>query len=271
MRNLLMQFIPPIFLSVFRSLVRGNYGLQGDYKRWEEAEALCQGYADDGLFERVKTAALRVKSGEFFSERDSFLFKEPQYSWASLSCLLSVAAREGGRLSVLDFGGSLGSSYFLNRRFLAGIDAQWSVVEQAHFVEFGAAHIAEGQLGFFPDIAICRQGLQPNVLLLSSVLQYLPAPQHWLDTLCAEGLPYIVIDRTPFNQLGRDVLKVQRVDPRIYTASYPAWTLDEGSFLAQVDRHGYRVIETFDSPLDTHGEDFIFKGFFLEKVSHAIS
>ena len=52
-------------------------------------------------------------------ERDSVLFDTIRYSWPLLSDLLRAASEDQNHLSVLDFGGSLGSSYYQNRVFLS--------------------------------------------------------------------------------------------------------------------------------------------------------
>ena len=92
-----------------------------------------------------------VKRGEAVFERDSVIFDKVQYAWPVTAGLMWVAARNGGRLSVLDFGGSLGSSYFQNREFLAYLpNVRWSVIEQAHFVKAGRKHIQDERLVFYP-------------------------------------------------------------------------------------------------------------------------
>ena len=79
------------------------------------------------------------------------VFNEVQYAWPLLAGLLWVAAKHGGRLEVLDFGGSLGSSWFQNRAFLAGLGAVgWNVVEQSATVDVGRREFADETLCFIP-------------------------------------------------------------------------------------------------------------------------
>ncbi len=64
-------------------------------------------------------ATRKVVAGEAVYERDSVVFDHLEYAWPLLACLLQIAA-ERRSLRVIDFGGSLGSSWRQNRRFSVG-------------------------------------------------------------------------------------------------------------------------------------------------------
>ena len=266
MKRLIKQLVPPLLIEWIRSIKNSQYGFKGDYSSWEAAESQCKGYADDIIFERVKGAALAVKSGECYGERDSITFQEPQYIWASLACLMHVAAREG-QLRVLDFGGSLGSVYYMNRRFFNGLTVEWSIVEQPHFVDFGKAVLSDEVLNFFHGVDECLSVKSPNLLLLSSVIQYLATPFSILEELLSKNVPFVLLDRTPLTKAERSILTVQHVNPVIYSADYPAWIIDEYQLLEIFSSYGYEMIETFHSELDSSGDGFTFKGFFFQKVT----
>ena len=120
---------------------------------------------------------MKVKNGEAVYERDSVLFDEIEYAWPGLAGLMWSRLRCGGTLNVLDFGGSLGSTYFQNRAFLSVLPGvRWNIVEQSRHVETGKAWFEDDRLRFYPDIADCLADTQPNVVLLSNVLQYLEHP-----------------------------------------------------------------------------------------------
>ena len=86
----------------------------------------------------------------------------------------------------------------------------------------------------------CAAGM-PDVLLLASVLPYLPAPLEILSGLLQLGAAWVVVDRTGFTREGRARLTVQRIPRSIYPASYPCWFLDRAEFLAQFAGR-YRLI-----------------------------
>src|ERR1700710_2101728 len=118
------QFIPPFFFTLVKK--GGKYGWKGGYKNWQDAGNSSYHYDDAEILEKVKQALIKVRNGEAVFERDSVLFSEIQYSWPLLSALLWIITINKGKLKVADFGGSLGSTYFQNRKFLLGASVlQW--------------------------------------------------------------------------------------------------------------------------------------------------
>jgi putative methyltransferase (TIGR04325 family) len=197
--------------------------------------------------EKVRRAAIKVKNGGAVFERDSVVFGQVDYSFPVLAALLCSAVESQNRLSVLDFGGSLGSHYYQNRAFLSGVKAiEWSVVEQTAFVESGRNQFQDEILKFYFNVDECLRERNPGVLLLSSVLPYLPDPRGFLASVLRKGFPMIVVDRTPLIPGSRDRLTVQRVPPSVYPASYPAWFFSRDRFLDEF-RAGYELCAEFDA------------------------
>lgn len=218
----------------------------GNYSSWQKAKADANGYEDKEILEKCKDALLKVKSGDAKYERDSVLFDEIQYSWGLLSGLQRAALENDGRLTVLDFGGSLGSTYFQNKEFLNTLkELQWCVVEQAHFVTCGTENFESAQLLFYNNIEDCLAKHKPNVLLLSGVLQYLEKPYDWIEKFISLRIPNIIIDRTAFVDREHDILTVQIVPESIYKASYPAWFFNLENFQRQF--RNYDLIASFNS------------------------
>ncbi len=241
-----------------------KYGFSGDYKNWGEVEKLCDGYSSANILEKTLESTLKVKNGESVFERDSFIFEKVQYSWGLLACLFKVAAENNNKLNVIDFGGALGSHYFQNKEFLKPLQIKsWTVVEQEHYVKAGKEKIADGILKFADSIDEIDGA---NVLILSSVLQYLPNPYQWLEKIIDKGVDYIIIDRTAISLENRDRLTLQVVPPEIYEAKYPAWFLDEKKLLSYFDSK-YRLISDFDVTFDKVVEiPSYFKGYFFKKI-----
>jgi len=263
LRSVLKRYaFPPVKRLYYR--IAGGVRFSGNYASWEEAHRHATGYDSPEIIKRVTDAALKVKNGEAVCERDSVLFDRPQYSWPVIAGLLWIAAQKGNRLNIVDFGGSLGSSYFQARRFLLPLEAcRWSVVEQKHFVETGQRYFEDDHLRFYDELDVCIGREKPDAILLSSVLQYLPDPGALLDTLVDKGLEFILVDRTPFFLAHKDRLTVQKVPSWIYPASYPAWIMNLDGFR---DRFSgtYDLIADFDSP-DTANIPAEFKGFIYRK------
>ena len=89
----------------------------GDYQNWEEASAHCTNYENASILKKVKAALIEVRDGRAAFERDSVLFQTPDYNWPLLSTLLWAFGKESNTLTILDFGGSLGSTYFQHRQW----------------------------------------------------------------------------------------------------------------------------------------------------------
>lgn len=206
-----------------------------------------QGYNSDIILEKVKDAQLKVISGEAVYERDSVLFDKVQYAWPLLSSLMWVAAQAKGNLNVLDFGGSLGSTYFQNRSFLCSLpDLRWNIVEQPKYVAVGKEFFEDKCLKFYSRIEDCLAETQPNVVILSSVLQYLERPYNLLGELLGLDCDHIIIDRTPFWNGSCDRLCVQNVSPSIYPASYPSWVFSMQQFHSHLSNE-WKVMVEFES------------------------
>ena len=166
-----------------------------------------------------------------------------------------AAAKCGGNLRVLDFGGSLGSTYYQNKKFLDQLDSVvWSVVEQKHFVVTGKNDFSDERLHFYDDIESCIQEQNPNVLILSSVLQYIEKPYELLDKLLKYDFQFVLFDRTPFSPNNQDRITLQIVPPMIYSASYPCWIFNETFLLDYFRIKSYSLLEKFQvDDIDNQG------------------
>ena len=238
-------------LNFFRKkCVENKYGWFGEYEYWDDAQKNCTGYDSNEIIDKVIASLLKVKNGEAVYERDSVLFDEIQYSWGLLSGLQRAALENNGKLCVLDFGGSLGSSYFQNKEFLGTLkELQWCIVEQEKFVNCGKEKIENEQLKFYNTIEECLIKHKPNVLLISGVLQYLEKPYEWLKYFLELGISYIIIDRTSFVENEKDILTIQIVPEEIYKASYPAWFFNETTFFSHFEN--YLLLGGFESFCDS--------------------
>ena len=246
MRNLLIDLLPPLAVRAYLAL-SGKSQFRGRYRNWLEAGAATTGYDSDDVIDTVRVAAGKVRDGEAVYERDSVLFDKVQYAWPVLAGILWFASRNGNRLNLVDFGGALGSSYYQNLRFLEHLDPlRWSIVEQDKFVAIGKTEFENQHLRFYGDLEECCRQENPDVLLLSSVLQYMEDPYRTLGEAISLDFEGIIIDRTLFFENGPEEIAVQVVPPGIYRASYPAWFLDRRRFLDFISA-AYEVSAEFDS------------------------
>lgn len=261
LRNIAKAVLPR---SVKRFLSGIIYGWHGNYSSWQDAKKNCSGYDSAVILEKVKDSSLKVKEGTAVYERDSFIFDKVQYSFPLLSSLMLVAAQNKGKLNVLDFGGALGSTYYQNKKFLESLDdVNWCIVEQPEFVKTGLDKFENERLHFFKSIDDCLKSYKIDVLLLSSVIQYIEEPYRLLDHIKLTNIKYIIFDRTPFIK-GEDRITVQKVDPVIYMASYPCWFFNKQNFISYF-ASDYDLILEYDA-LDKANIKSEFKGFLLRRI-----
>jgi putative methyltransferase (TIGR04325 family) len=230
--------LPPVIISLYIKFFIYSIKFSRDYPNWNEAKFNSDGYDIDLILSKVKNASLKVKNNEFAYERDSVLFMKPDYAWQVTTALLLAAAQSQGNLNVLDYGGSLGSSYYQNRTFLKSLTkVQWGIVEQPNFVKAGRENFENCNLKFYEDISDFISENSPNVILLSSVLQYLNHPYDVIKKLSHLDAIILVLDRTPFHDGNDDKIVIQSVPPQIYKASYPMRIFSRARFLNEMKKY----------------------------------
>ena len=165
---------------------------------------------------------------------------------------------------MLDFGGSLGSSYFQNKYFLDALDhINWNILEQENFVQCGQRYIQDENLQFFHSAEqVIRTNGLPDILLFACTLPYLENPYLVLEELMKKEIPYLMIDNTYFNYEERDRICVQKVPPEIYGGSYPCWFLNYNRVKQKISER-YSIISEHknDSRIYLDGRKIQYKGF----------
>jgi putative methyltransferase (TIGR04325 family) len=242
---LLSELIPPALLRLRASLSR-RAGMYGNYATWQDAARDSDGYDSGVILERVRRALGEVRDGRAPFERDGCTFDRIHHSHPLLAALLYGAALRNSTLDVLDFGGSLGSSYFQCRPFLAPLArVRWNVVEQPAFSDVGRREFQTDQLRFPSDLEAALAD-EPRVLLLLSVLQFLPDPASVVKQLRTRAYDVIVVDRTPmWNHPTR--ITVQHVPAEIYGKAirYPARIFSRDELVSLFA--GYELASEFDT------------------------
>ena len=242
------QWLPPRLVQWFvRSVWRVGYF--GNYPNWDAARRVSDGYDDPRILKQVTASALRAKDGQGIYERDGVLFDQIEQPWPVLAAILGAAVTSNEWLHVLDVGGGLGTSYQQCRSFLEPVgNLQWSIVEQESFVATGRNQFQTTTLQFYSDVDACLTERPADVLLLSSVLPYVPAPHELLQTMVRLPFRMIIIDRTPMWSCPEDRLTVQRVPTRIYGTriQYPAWVFSQEGLAKHFDTH-FMLVTSFDA------------------------
>lgn len=274
MKRALKNIIPDSVKSVIkRILIPGpKYGWFGKYSTWADAKKRSVGYDNSLILEKVKSAVLKVKNGEAVYERDSVIFDTIEYERPLLEAFNEYAASNDGKMDVVDFGGSLGSSYFQYKGLLKGVKSlSWSIVEQPHFVKCGREFIADEQLKFFDTIDEALKNKKAGVLYLASVIQYFEKPFELIENCLKYDFDLIIVDRTAFIENKNDRITVQVVPEEIYKASYPCWFFNEEKFINAFKKK-YIVVSDYVSEVTRPGrlrdnKSVYWKGFIMKKIA----
>jgi len=254
-KRLVRALVPQALLTpVERRLFRVRW--EGNFPDWAAALAASSGYAAEEITARVTAAARLVREGRARYERDGVAFQEPPAPWPALDFVRGGRDPAGG-LKVLDFGGSLGSLYFQNRPQLGDcVPLRWSVVEQPPLAAVGRREFETEELRFYSSLAEACDAGMPDVLLMASVLCYLPAPFVILGELLRLAPNRVVIERTGMVTEGKSHLTVQHVPRSIYRASYPCWFFAREELLAAFAGRYRLVHEARDEVATPAGLEF---------------
>jgi putative methyltransferase (TIGR04325 family) len=240
-RDLFTDLLPPVLR---RSLRPPAVTFRLGFDSWDAATKESNGYDVDAIADRVLDATKAVLEGRSSFERDGTNFAEVQYSFPAITGLLCAAIQ--GSHKVMDFGGGLGGTFLAYRAMLPS-QTTWGVVEQHSYVHLGREQIRVGQLHFFNTIEECSKTIDPDIVLLSSVLQYLEDPIKVLEEVSSlPSVRWIVIDRTSCSGSSDSLVAVQTVHPPLGKASYPVWFLSELDIQRTLGQD-FHLVTAFDS------------------------
>ena len=269
MQQKIKKYIKNIIPSFLFKLIgwKTGQGFFGNYKTWNNALSKSKGYNSPIILKKVKDSLLKVKNNNTIYERDSMIFNKTNKSSPFFYHIIKIVSQNDNKLSIIDFGGSLGSTYFQHKDSLIGLkELKWDIIEQNNFVECGKKYFENDHLKFWLDINTCIRSSKHNVVLFSSSIQYLEKPYEILEEFTEEKIPYIIFDRTPFwHNDEEERITVQKIPKRIYRASYPAWILNKEKMKKFFIDKGYECVKEIKSQkktttIDT-GETIEFDGF----------
>lgn len=273
MKQLLKSLIPPVILQALNQAIGRSIQWVGDYKSWEEASIQSRGYDPDIYLNKLIETTKVVRDDENKCERDSVLFDKIAYPYPLLSSLFAISSHfQAKSLFICDFGGSLGSVYFQNRKFLKILPGfTWNVLEQDKIIEAGKKNFQTSELLFHSDFEEALSHIKPQdtkILILSSVLQYLQEPYQILQSLVDTfDFDAIIVDRTPFSTDKNHQITIQKVPQKIYPTQYPCHLFSKDEFLTFMSGKQYCLFDEFESYCDKSEKQINFLGFsfFKEK------
>lgn len=218
------------------------------FDNWIDAENIASGYDDKKILKKVEYSTNLLLSGKAVYERDGVILKQNEFSGEIISIILRASMENLNECKVIDFGGSLGSTYHNNKSFFKKIKKlNWTVVEQKNFVKIGNKRFSNKILNFCEtfDQAI-KNSKRPNVIILSASIQYMQNPYQLLKKIIETKADYLVIDRTPFIIKGNSKITIQKIPKTIIHSSYPIWLFNEIEFKRNFKKK-YEEVVTFDA------------------------
>jgi len=247
-----------------------GYLWSGDFKSWEEAQKESIGYNAENILENVKSSTLKAKDKINIYERDSWIISgEPTYAFELLNWIKKSSINNN--INLIDFGGSLGTTYFQLKRYLKEYNIRWNIIEQDNFVETGKKLIEDDNIKFYKTIDECLSVTNPNCFISSSALPYIKNPFDILEKVfLSEQFEFILLDRISVINGDNDRITIQIVPADIYEAIYPCWFFSEDKLLKTFMNNRYNHIKTFEA---LGGNNFApkiktssYKGYIFRKI-----
>ncbi len=245
-KRLFRSVCPPVIKDLLTWLMGRQVRWSGAFSSFAEASMGARGYNDPDILRRVEDSVRSVLAGQAAYERDGVLFHDAEVRGLCLAAI-GLAALPGRPTMVVDFGGSLASTWLQHRRAIS-FALDWRVVEQPHFVDsgknlFGAVLNAPRFYGSINDALNSQE--EPDLVLVSAVLHYLPDPEKIIREILEARPRFILVERTPEGG-SQERFCLQEVPARIYPASYPCRIFATGA-IQRLMGPGYQLIATEDS------------------------
>lgn len=247
-------FIPPIMLVGARKirLLLGKQppsGLEGPYSSWRDAVANSDGWDAPAILEKTLDLSLKMRDALIEFQQDLVEYGRIRYSETILAFLAMASGMNGGKLEIVDFGGSLGTNFAQNKKILRPFTddgkCKWNIVERPPTVDLGRKHFEDQNLQFFAtldELKVQRDQL-PTSFLFSGSLQYIDEPFALLDRIIDDGMNLIAFDRLLVSPKAQHEIFIQH-----HRAAYPTWCFSRNLFVETMAAKGFALVEEFSHP-----------------------
>lgn len=230
--------------ALYRLLIPSRLPLRGPYPSYAMALLETKGYDSPLVVEQVWHAVVEVLEGRAAYERDGTAFP----SRPDLPIHEALRSLIRPDTTIADFGGGLGG-LFINAPDLFPPPCRRIVMEQASMVAAGKRLAQEYRLGIeFLESGHSRLP-SVDVLVMSSVLSYLPDPWAQITALLQQASPEaILLDRTAVcdgpSRWYRQISTGYYSEP----LTYPMQVLNRNQLLRAL--HGYRLVRRWHNSFD---------------------
>jgi putative methyltransferase (TIGR04325 family) len=203
----------------------------GKFDSYEEALAAIPATSERG-WDNGKTSRIWINHPDFI--------QPITYTMLFWLARLLPELEHRGHARILDYGGSVGLSYYAyTKRNSLAPDTEWTVAEVPKIVESGRALAenkgAAGQLAFIPSSETLPAA---DILYSGGALQYDPLGVPGILERCAAVAPHILLNKLPLTE-GRSYWTTQNIG----TAIAPYRIFNRREFLDYFSSWGYKVVD----------------------------
>lgn len=249
------KITPPLIWDASKLLLSANIEsgrpFTGPFADWSSALQTSDTWDEPVITEKTLEMSLKVKNGEIEFQQDTVPQDRIIYSETILAFLALVAQENSGQIDLVDFGGSLATNYFQNRRIVYSAAAarglRWLIVERPDIARLGNEHFANDHLRFYDKVeTLVFSESMPRSVLFNGSLQYIEQPEEALKEVLDCGATVIAFDRLLTSSHTHDEIYVQHPNPeRYYDASYPVWVFSQETFKKRMKEHGLKLVGEF--------------------------
>jgi putative methyltransferase (TIGR04325 family) len=247
-----------------RSIIYFYKYYSGPYRSWIIAQRKSIGYNDSNIISKVRKSALIAKNSKSKFEIDSIIFSKP-YRNIKFEKILANLAKKKKSIKIIDFGGSLGSTYYRYRDiFSSQKKVKWSIIEQKAFVEIGKKEFKDKNLDFYYNLEeFINKNInkQIDIFLLSSSLQYIKNYKKIINKVNKLNVNYVIILKTPMKLSKKNEIYVEKVPEQIYGTSYSSWVFSKVKLINSFTN--YKLV--YDKIVNPHIFSIYFHDLFLKK------
>ena len=255
--EIIKKNIPKFIKNFINIIFKRKIKLEGSFNNWNEALSNSNGYDNSLIFNKTIKSFEKVIKKEASFERDSVLFHNDLPDKDLISIIRNLY--KYNNINICDFGGSLASSYFQNINFLNQKKFIWNVIEQKKYVDYAKKNLHIPNLNFFTNVDFLLKK-KIDLVIFSSVLQYLKSPYILLNKITKKKIKNIIICRKPFSD-QKETIKIQIVPKHIYSASYPVRIFDNKKLIKYMSDRNYKIKKKFQTNETIDGINY--KGYFF--------
>ena len=178
---------------------------------------------------------------------------------------LALSARGHKKISMLDWGGSIGHYYLLARALLPGVEIEYSCKDVPMIADFGQKLLPN--VSFYSDDTCLSKHY--DFVLASGSLQYSKDWEKVLEGLARATKRNLLITRFPVLEQHSQFVFIQRAYSYGYNTEYLAWCINRDLFLMHAEDLNLHLVREFvigdDHEIHNAPEQPKYLGFLFEK------